>query len=187
MRHRRSAAVGLVAAGLALTAGCGVRPQGTAEALNPHDIPLRIAPAPTSAAGPAKIVRPLYFLREGKVIPVLRTLPDQLPRTAVAALLAGPTPDERSRGVTSALPMTGVQDVTVRGRLAVVALGSELVGNGRTDQVEAIAQVVLTLVADPQVDQVQFDQDGEPLPVPTGEGALVSRPLSVGDYQQLTR
>ncbi|MFN2523327.1 MAG: GerMN domain-containing protein, partial [Mycobacteriales bacterium] len=164
---------------------CGVQPQSAAEPLSRRDIPLRLAAAPTASSGATATVRPLYFVRDGKLTPVLRTLPDQLPKTAVNALLAGPTADERSRGVTSALALARIDDVDVQGRVAIVRLGPSL-GNGRTDQVDGIGQVVLTLIADPQIDAVQFQQNGQPLPVPTSEGALVSRPLSIADYQQLT-
>ncbi|MCA1711271.1 MAG: GerMN domain-containing protein [Actinobacteria bacterium] len=93
---------------------------------------------------------------------------------------------ERLRGAaTSALALARIDDVDVQGRVAIVRLGPSL-GNGRTDQVDGIGQVVLTLIADPQIDAVQFQQNGQPLPVPTSEGALVSRPLSIADYQQLT-
>ncbi len=72
----------------------------------------------------------------------------------------------------------------MEGGIAVVELAEEAVAGGRSDEVLAYAQLVATLDAFPEVKAVQFVRDGEPLPVPAGDGVLTRRPVSLADYRQ---
>lgn len=84
------------AAGLALTvlllAGCGVRPTGIVYAGE--------APSATASASPRSEV---FLLDQGMPTPVPRVVGSSDPQLVFDALLRGPTPDERKRGLTTEL------------------------------------------------------------------------------------
>jgi hypothetical protein len=98
-------------------------------------------------------------------------------------LLAGPTETEQGAGIGSALLGANlIGDVHLRGVDAEVELVTGLDGTGRSDVVLAIAQVVCTLVARPEVEGVVFTRGGEVVAVPHGDGALSKGPLTFPDY-----
>jgi hypothetical protein len=93
-------AAGLVLAVL-LLGGCGVRPTGVVYAGD--------APTATASASPQAQV---FFLAQQKMlVPVPRTVKAGDVQTVFDALLAGPTAEERRRGLITAL--VGVQQITV--------------------------------------------------------------------------
>jgi spore germination protein GerM len=100
------------------------------------------------------------------------------------SLLSGPTAAEQDEGIGSAL--TGgevIGDVTLADGQAKVDLVVGLDGTGRSDAVLAIAQVVCTLDAQPDVAGVVFTREGEVVAVPRADGALSKGPLTATDYQ----
>jgi hypothetical protein len=92
-------AAGLVLAVLLLT-GCGVRPTGVVYAGD--------APTATAAASPQAQV---FLLAQKMLVPVARAVKPGDPQSVFDALLAGPTVEERRRGLITAL--IGVQRITV--------------------------------------------------------------------------
>jgi len=103
----------------------------------------------------------------------------------VGDLLAGPTPDERSDGVTSALRPTDVAGVQVSDGRATVELTEMLDGSGRTDQMLAFAQLVCTLTAKHGITSVAFTHAGQPIGVPRADGSLSHAPATAADYAGL--
>jgi hypothetical protein len=91
-------------AGLALAVlllgGCGVRPTGVVYAGD--------APTATASASPQAQV---FFLAQKMPVPVPRTVTPGDPQMVFDALLAGPTPEERKKGLSTAL--TGVKKIAV--------------------------------------------------------------------------
>src|SRR5215213_9970 len=70
----------------------------------------------------------VYFLREGKVAPAYRTVPqtEAVGTAALEALLAGPTADETSLGLTSTVPVgTELEGLDVKDGIATVDLSPE--------------------------------------------------------------
>jgi hypothetical protein len=94
-----SRAAGLVLA-LLLLAGCGIRPTGVVYAGD--------APVATASGSPASQV---FLLSQGMLTPVQRTADPADPQRVFDALLSGPTPDERARGLTTEL--TGIKEIAV--------------------------------------------------------------------------
>jgi hypothetical protein len=90
---------GLVLAVL-LLAGCGVRPTGVVYAGD--------APVATASSSPRSQV---FFLAGGTPTPVQRTANPADPQMVFDALLSGPTPDERARGLRTEL--AGVKQIFV--------------------------------------------------------------------------
>jgi hypothetical protein len=92
-------AAGLVLAVL-LLGGCGVRPTGVVYAGD--------APTATASASPQAQV---FLLAQKTPVPVPRTVKSGDAQMVFDTLLAGPTPEERKRGLGTAL--IGVQRITV--------------------------------------------------------------------------
>jgi lipoprotein-anchoring transpeptidase ErfK/SrfK len=99
---------------------------------------------------------------------------------AVAALVAGPTPDEQSRQIRSYIrPGTPVRSVTQAGGVATVDLGRRFAAGSTADEVLArLSQVVATVTSVPGVTSVQIlIEGGVPLGLFPGVNATV--PLTV--------
>jgi len=79
-----------------VAAGCGGGGQKRVTATTPH------------------VAARVYFLRDGKVAPVARTLPALDPSDLTQALLDGPTSAERAIGLTTAIPK-GTAPIPIRG------------------------------------------------------------------------
>lgn len=92
-------AAGLVLAILLIT-GCGVRPTGVVYAGDP--------PVATAPGSPRSQV---FFLVDGMPTPVRRAASPADPQLVFDALLHGPTPEERARGLTTEL--TEVKKIAV--------------------------------------------------------------------------
>lgn len=178
--------VALVVTGV-LCAACGVGPEEAARPLPAEDVPAGVLSAGTPRPQPpGEREQRLVFVRDAQLVPVRRPAVQVTPQTVLADLLTGPLPPEREQGLTTALP-TSVEPfvVTVQDGVASVDLGDRLAESGRDDPVTALAQVVLSLTALPEVDAVRFVQDGVPVEVPRGDGRLVDVPLGAQDYQAL--
>lgn len=184
----RSGCAAAVALYAVLLGGCGVGPEQDARPLDSADAPAGVLAPPTGTAQPpGGRAELLVFVREQQLERVSRQAVEVTAQTALSDLLAGPLPQERERGLTSALPTTdvGSLEVEVRDGLALVNIDPELLDSGRSDQVLALAQVVVTLDALPEVQGVQFLSRGEVLPVPRADGAVVRGPLTDLDYADL--
>ena len=178
--------VGLVVAGV-VCAACGVGPEDAPRPLPAQDVPPGVLSGSTrSPQPPGEREQRLVFVRDAQLVPVRRPALQVTPQTVLADLLTGPLPVEREQGLTTALP-SGVEPfaVTVQDAVASVDLGDRLADSGRDDPVTALAQVVLSLTALPEVDAVRFVQDGVPVEVPRGDGRLVDVPLGAQDYRAL--
>lgn len=170
-----------------LCAACGVGPEDAARPLPAEDVPPGVlSTGARSPQPPGERQQRLVFVRDAQLVPVRRPALQVTPHTVLADLLTGPLPMEREQGLTTALP-SGVEPfaVTVQDAVASVDLGDRLVESGRDDPVTALAQVVLSLTALPEVDAVRFVQDGVPVEVPRGDGELVDVPLGAHDYRVL--
>lgn len=174
-----------VAAVAVLLTGCGLPVEDSARSLDPAEAPYRLD-EPARAATPAGPRRQrLYLVRGGELVPVPRTASALTPQAVLTDLLAGPTATERTRGLSTALPVdVEVPEVRVEAGVAVVELPADGLGLGRSDDVLAYGQLVATLDATPAVQSVRFVSGGTPLAVPRGDGSLTSAPVSLADYRQ---
>jgi germination protein M len=108
-------------------------------------------------------------------------------RTAMEALLAGPTDAERLEGIQTQIPDgTELLGLSVDKGIATVDLTSEFEsGGGSASMSMRLAQVVFTLTEFRTVQGVQFALDGEPIEVLGGEGVVIDHPLTRKDYADL--
>jgi spore germination protein GerM len=104
-------------------------------------------------------------------------------------LLEGPSPDETSGTpmISTAIPeATSLLGVTVDGGVAAVDLSGEYDdGGGSFGMFARLAQVVYTLTRLPDVDEVAFSVDGEPVTTFSSEGIELDGPQQRDDYYDL--
>ncbi len=123
--------------------------------------------APPGCSGEEERSRPgrpvsVYFLRDGRVAAARRavdTATVRAPSAALLALLEGPNEDERSAGLSSALPADAeLIDLATRRGTTRVRLSPEfLPANDRRLLRRRIAQVVYTLTQFPGVSRVRLE------------------------------
>ncbi|MDR7482594.1 MAG: GerMN domain-containing protein [Armatimonadota bacterium] len=117
------------------------------------------------------------------LVPVARTVrgraPDELLAGALAALLAGPTPEERARGLVTEIPAgTRLRAVRVREGVAVIDLSGDVAtGGGSTSMQARLWQLVYTGTQLSAARQVRLLVDGQERPALGGEGLLIDRPI----------
>jgi hypothetical protein len=174
-------AAGVLLAQVALLAGCG----GSGSRSEPTVTTTTTAPATTTLPAtttPSPLALRVYFLRDGKVVPVLRRVPQTraVAAAAQAALAAGPRQGEN---LETAVPVDYAPSIAVDGGVARLTGGPTLSAEGR-------AQVVATLTQFPTVREVDLDgkrltrksvEDETPLilvesPLP---GEMVTSPIRV--------
>lgn len=178
----------LVVVVLAMLTACGVPGEDTPRPIGPAPgaRPVVTSPVPPLTQ-PGVVVERLYFVRDDRLVPVIRRLPT--PSTVGAQLellLAGPNDAEQRAGLTSAVTGTDtVAGVRVINDEALVDLGDGLAGAGRNDEILAYGQIVHTLTTRPDVERVTFLHDGEHLGIPRADGSLSRSPLIAEDYASL--
>ena len=158
-----------------VVAGC----DGDEEAVPPPGTtgPVETTPQPT----PETSTFAVYLLRDGVIAPVRRTVASTpaVARASLEALMTGPTGDEESDGLVTAIPAgTTLLDVSVADGVATVDLsGTFDDGGGSASMLGRVAQVVATLTQFSTIERVAFRLDGEPVETIGGEGVVVDPPI----------
>lgn len=196
MRVRHVALVAVVVIALA---GCGVRLDAAPQSIPAGAIPSASASAteaPSPSANPARAVR-VWFAREDGLVPVvtdLRREPAVPPADVVAALAAGPSPEQAEEGLRTLVvdPLTDVPLVSVPTEGPVTDAGSVVVTLAPAagalppgEQVLLLGQIVLSLTGAGYSSVTFVDEAGAPAAVPLPGGRLLDRPAVARDYAGL--
>lgn len=106
-------------------------------------------------------------------------------QAALESLLEGPTADDESLGLSSAVPEgTTLRSVEIIDGVAVVDLSAEFTtGGGTLSMHSRLGQVVFTVTQFPTVEEVELLVDGSPLTELGGEGVIVDGNLTRADFQ----
>jgi spore germination protein GerM len=211
----RAAAV--LVAGALLLAACGLPNDDAYTAIQPDDLPFGISdttttstttttlpPATTTTTAPQATTTTttiptqpvsLYFVLNGRLQPVVRSLPVPiLAQTVLDKLEAGPLEQDLPAGVRSAVPQNSLGTVMVSGGVATVDLapnfvqpttGTEQPPVPNVDQPLAFGEIVLTLTSLPGIGQVRFTVGGQPQGALAADGSLVDGPVSADNYASL--
>lgn len=170
--------------------GCGVGNDSAPRALSADGVPFSLLGTSSTTTTPAPAVDrtpvSLFLVdnESGLLVEVERSVaaPSSV-EVAIRELLRGPTEDELARGLRSSLPrsteLLGVQGPT--GGLITIDL-NDLTAIGGQGQRLALAQIVFTATAVPEVDRVIFEFEGEASEVPDGQGESTAEPLTRGDF-----
>lgn len=197
----------LLVTGIVVVAGCGV-PTGEAtyNEIPPGEIPYgldatstttstttttttTVPDAPptvvTTTEAPSRVESvDIYFLSRGRLLPVPRDLnPNPSPDQIADVLEEGP-PDDL--GLDTLIEDGLIVTATEAGGVLTVDLDADTFDRiPNTQQTEAIAQIVLTMINSlRRIGQVTFTLDGDPIPVRKGNGLSsgVGEPVSFDDY-----
>jgi len=197
------AAAALVALAVALGAcGGGATPQPTATVtVTPSGFPPVESPTPSpTPSSTATTSLTVYLLRPiGGAQPVhapfvaaaRRTVPQTtaVATAAMDALLAGPTAQDRTIGMSSGIPAgTTLRHLTIAGGVATVDLSSAFATAGSKSAMTArLAQVVYTLTRYPSVGKgVLFKIDGAAVTSFGTTGIDLTHPQVRADYESVT-
>lgn len=106
--------------------------------------------------------------------------------TAINALLAGPTGQEQSAGLSSAIPVgTTLKSVRQSGSTADLDFSDALASVSGKEQLLAFAQIVVTADSLTQVDRVRISIAGQEVNAPEPNGTLAQGPVTKSDYASL--
>lgn len=175
-------------------AGCGVGADSQPQALAPEEVPFNLLATSTTSTPTTELVAPtvpevtvpIYLVNNdtSQLVEVQRSVPAPASaRTALDELLKGPTETELAQGLRSNIArstvLRGVNGPD--GGVVTVDL-SDLTGIAGQGQRLALAQVVFTVTAAPEVQRVLFAFAGQPSEVPNGAGESTGQPLGREDF-----
>jgi hypothetical protein len=145
-------------------------------------------PSTTTPAETNESTVVVYFLDESlQAVPVERVAEGPgVARTAVEALVAGPNRSEVAAGLATALPPDSlVLGLTIDGGLATVDMSLEFeAGGGSASILGRLAQLVYTLTEFDNIDRVRLLIEGKAVEFFSGEGVIVTEPLTRADYTE---
>jgi germination protein M len=187
-----------VLAALALSAaGCGnegavsAGPVGTTPATTPETSGSPTGGTTTTDAGtPAPTSRPVYeiWFTRGDALDLTHQLGEPTQGVlagALTRLLAGPGAVTGASNSTAIPAGTRLLGVDIDGAVATIDLSSEFEsGGGSRSMFMRLAQVVYTATQFDTVKSVRLHLDGEPVDVFSGEGIVLSKPLTRKDYEE---
>ncbi len=188
---RRSRSIAAATAVLSLVA-CGA-PTGTPEAIPQAEVPEALrevseATEPPSATEPPQEQVTIWFSRDDRLVASLHRVPDTPTVTsAIEELLRGPSEADRERGLrTTIADPEAVGAVSLARGTAAIELTTLFTELPASDQVFAIAQIVLTATDLRGVGRVRFLLDGQEVAVPLPDGTTSTETVSRDDYLSLT-
>ena len=172
---RRGARLRTVLAALAavLVAGCGVAPDDRPEEVSTEPAPAVATGTGSPGSGPLVTI---YLVRGAELSPAVRRTTARTTTVALDLLLEGPTRAEAADGIRTALAPeeVGVEEVLPDGTVAL-SLTRGFTGLTGGNQLLAVAQIVWSLTALPEITGVRFTVEGAPVEVPTDAGLTASR------------
>jgi spore germination protein GerM len=185
--------IGVVVAAL-VGAGCGAGRDEEPRAIAPEQVPFGLLePSTTTTTIPpdATTVPATVYLvdADNLLAPVEREVSAPLNiERALDSLLEQVSAEEADRGLRSSIPSgTALRDVSAPGAGLVTIDLNEAIDNVTGEPLRrAIAQLVFTATAVPEVNRVQISVDGEPREVPDGNGVSTATPLTRSDYNVFT-
>jgi spore germination protein GerM len=151
-----------------------------------EDVPYSLledeVPVSTTDADPED-QKTIYLVYEGALVPVRRPADGTMLTALVRDLAHGPTPEEVAVGLSSVVPPEAVPvRVRVARNRAIVELARPLHAGRLDDRNLTLAQIVYTLTAEPGIDAVRFQLDGELVEVPTDEATLTRAAVTRADF-----
>jgi hypothetical protein len=174
-----------------VVSACGIPTQQTARSITSSQVPFHLlspippTSTPTTAVGYVQEKIFLTSTGQNTLRPVERYVAPPVSLTDVVnALLRGPTTAEQQTGIETALNRSvHLYTAHVQNEVATLNLNTAFARISGPLAVLAVAQIVFTVAA--QLGQsiaVSFEINGFLTQVPDGSGALLSRPVKVGDY-----
>lgn len=162
--------------------GCGIQTDR-----KPRDVPeadQRLATALAAGGADASGASRVYLIGPGEQ-QLLRSVPRQADtrQRLMEVLLQGPNDEELNEQYSSVIPpVTRVLSTESVGNVLFLDVSSEITALSVQGLTQALAQIVFTASELDGVKAVQITVDGEPLPLPKGDGGSTTEPLRTYDY-----
>lgn len=181
MRTRRALVPVAFTTLFAIVTGCAIQADS-----GPRDVPadaeardnIESDAAGAEATGEGRIYLLASDGGEQRLRTVLRASKDLLQN-----LISGPNDQEVSEGLASEVPSSlVVNDQRAEGGVLIIDVSDDLNELAGANLRLAIAQIVFTATEIPGTEAVSIRVDGRSQSWPTGDGTLVSRPLTVYDF-----
>ncbi len=164
-----------------LVTGCGVPLQSEPETIDPGVTPDAGTDTPTTNG----VAQSVIYLVDGNGLVAVPRDTSREPDEALQQLIAGPTSQEASVGLRTAIPVNSVvHDLTVDDGEATVDVSAAFAGVGGREEILAVGQIVLTLT-DAGIDRVTIQLEGLAVALPLPSGVLVTDPVTFADYRTL--
>lgn len=137
----------------------------------------------------------VYFLKRGTENAYLFKVERQLPRRGtinkkisilIEDLLKGPTEEEKTAGISTAIP-DGVKLLGIRkeDNIVYIDFSENIETGGGTSLMEMrLAQIVFTATQFPEVEKVKFLINGKEIKYFSSEGVMVDKPLGREDFKE---
>lgn len=180
-----------VAVGLLVlaTAACGVPPSDGAQPVESEIAALLDRPGPSGVeSATSQVDAVVAWVRNDRLVTATRPVPADSRQGvldgALAALLAGPSPEEGQRGLTTLLPPDLTVDGVVEGRRVALDLSAASALDPARVPL-AVGQTALTALGVPGVRRVVFAVDGDRTQVSLPGGGS-TRVVRASDYRAVT-
>jgi hypothetical protein len=185
-RRRVTASTLALVAMASVSAGCGIPDDRRPTQLPGGIVEPVLAPSEPVQSPLAEV--PVFLVQAERLVPVVRrAAPGDIP-VVLARLLAGPRQEEFAAGIRTAIsPETELRSVRLVGDTVTVDLTAALVEVGGQEQILAVAQIVLTATAVPDVARVRLLLEGQAVEIPRADGTLTSDTLRSTDYEALLK
>ncbi|HZD73454.1 MAG TPA: GerMN domain-containing protein, partial [Actinomycetota bacterium] len=153
---------------LGMVAGCGVPTDRAPRDIPAKDVPFGLLSTTTSTATSIQGVTVRVFLvDDDRLAAVERKVPMPVdPGKVLGMIPAGPTPQEVTRGLRTAMT-SGIASARLSGGIVTVQLAAEFAQAPIREQILALGQLVYTATALAGVRGVEVSVDGRPAQVPT--------------------
>ncbi len=190
MRRRPAVLVAVLVALCGAMTACGVSSDAAPRDIPPGEVPFALvaAPSPTDDSPTEGGVSGQIFLVDAQGLKAVgrQLAPQDNALVAVEKLLGGPTQEEASQGLRTAIPTTTrLLAVDLRDGVLTVDLSNDFLVVQGSEQRTAVAQLVFTATDTPDVDSVRFAIEGTLREVPIDDGSLSAQPLTRFSYPSL--
>ena len=160
---RLGAALSLAAVMATSVIACGIASDDSPRPLAIATTSTTVAPITATSGGTSAV---LYYLRDGKLVPITKSLPDRTLGTVMNALLNDAESDDLPPGTGTAIPMgSTLKDLSEGTDATELNLSSEFENVVGPKRQEAIAQLVMTATEFPDIDSLRFEVNDKVLQV----------------------
>ena len=177
----------VAATSIAAFAGCTVSSQDSAHRVPAQDVPFELAETTTTDTGSVITIGAgqdvaVFLVRDDRLTVVNRTTSPADPPHVLALLAQGPSQEETSAGLRTALVPDLAEIVAIDGELITIDLDGEFSSLVPTEQRLALAQITFAMTQLAAISNVRFLVAGQPASVPRGDGSSTDGPVSPDDY-----
>ena len=183
-----------------ILSSCGIPPNSPPTPLSVREIPFGLETGPETAVptpktpvgkkGPAGLIFYIYFIDNGLLTPVTRSMENPSPAIALKELELGPTITEEGNNITTALQLDPQPNLSLKitggnDPIATVGLDTPTASSSPIYLYEELGQIVWTLTQFCNITAVKFTYGGKPFPAYLPNGTDPTDPVNRIDYLEI--